>query len=155
MSFEKVKKYFDVVNLSDRVIVLEQSSATVQLAAEAIGCEAKQIAKSISFLLDDNKPILVVAAGNVKIDNKKFKNTFNQKSKMIPRELVKEYIGHDAGGVCPFVIKPEVTVYLDESLKQSDVLYPAAGSDNSVVKLSLEELERFSDFKEWVDVCKE
>lgn len=133
---------------------MEQSTATVQMAADAVGCEAKQIAKTLSFLVDES-PILIVAAGNVKIDNQKYKATFNQKSKMLPGELVEEYIGHKLGGVCPFAVKPNVVIYLDVSLKQNDIVYPAAGSENSVVKLSIEELERYSAFKEWIDVCKE
>lgn len=154
MPHANVKGYFKKIGLEERVKVLEQSSATVQLAAEAIGCEAKQIAKTLSFLVDD-LPVLVVAAGNVKIDNQKFKATFHQKSKMIPGELVEEYVGHVPGGVCPFAVKPDVTIYLDVSLKQNKIVYPAAGSNNSVIKLSIEELERYTAFKDWVDVCKE
>lgn len=153
MSYENVKNYFESIGLADRVKVLDQSSATVQMAAEAIGCEEKQIAKSLSFLVGD-KPILIVAAGNVKVDNKKYKATFHQKSKMIPIELIEEYIGHDLGGVCPFAVKPNVTIYLDVSLKENKVLYPAAGSGNSIVELTIEELELYTDFKDWIDVSK-
>lgn len=154
MSFDNVKKYFDDVGLADRIIVLEQSSATVELAAEAIGCEAKQIAKSLSFLVDDS-PILIIAAGNVKIDNQKFKATFLQKAKMISGDLVEKYIGHSPGGVCPFAVKSDVAIYMDISLKQNEVVYPAAGNENSVVKLSLEELKHLSAIKDWIDVCKD
>ncbi|MGI6745756.1 MAG: YbaK/EbsC family protein [Acutalibacteraceae bacterium] len=154
MSYENVKKYFEDFELGERVKVLQQSSATVQLAAEAVGCEVKQIAKTLSFLVGD-LPILIVAAGNAKIDNQKYKATFLQKSKMIPGELVEEYVGHDPGGVCPFAVKPNVAIYLDVSLKQNEVVYPGAGSENSVVKLTIEELEHHSAFKNWVDVCKE
>ena len=153
MSFDKVKKYFDDVGLADRIIVFEQSSATVELAAKAIGCEAQQIAKSLSLLVDDS-PILIIAAGNVKIDNQKFKATFHQKAKMISGYMVEEYIGHGPGGVCPFAVRPDVSIYMDVSLKQNEVVYPAAGNENSVVKLSLKELEHHSAFKDWVDVCK-
>lgn len=154
MSFENVKRYFESIGLEDRLTVLDQSSATVKLAAEAIGCEEKQIAKSLSFLTDDS-PILIVAAGNVKIDNGKYKSVFKQKSKMIPIDSIEDYIGHDIGGVCPFAVKDNVTIYLDKSLKQNDIVYPAAGSGNSMVKLTVEELEKYTDFKEWIDVCKD
>lgn len=153
MSFENVKKYFESIGLSNRVKVLEQSSATVPMAAEAIGCEEKQIAKSLSFLLGDS-PILIIAAGDVKVDNKKYKARFQQKSKMIPVDLIEEYIGHEIGGVCPFAVKDNVEIYLDISLKENQVVYPAAGSGNSAVKLRIEELEQYTDFKDWVDICK-
>lgn len=153
MSYANVKKYFEDVELGERVKVLEQSSATVQMAADAVGCETKQIAKTLSFLVDD-LPILIVAAGNARIDNQKYKAAFLQKSKMIPGELVEKYVGHNPGGVCPFAVEPNVPIYLDVSLKQNEVVYPAAGSENSVVELTIEELERHSAFKDWVDVCK-
>jgi len=154
MAFEKVKNFFDSIGLGDRLIVLPQSTATVKLAAEAIGCHEKQIAKSLALLVQD-KPVLVLAAGNVKLDNKKFKETFNQRPHMIPWDRVEEYKGHEPGGVCPFVVKPDVEIYLDVSLKQNEILYPAGGSENSVVKLTLEELEKYTRYKQWVDVCKE
>ena len=153
MSFECVKEYFDKEGMGQRVIALEQSSATVEEAAEAIGCEPKQIAKTMSFFLE-NKPILIVTAGDAKIDNKKYKETFHQKAKMIPGDQVEDSIGHAPGGVCPFAIKPEVTVYLDVSLKRFEIVYPAAGSGHSAVKLTVEELMKYSGFTEWVDVCK-
>ena len=153
MSLENVKKYFESIGLAHRVMVLEQSSATVKMAAEAIGCKERQIAKSLSFLLGDS-PILIIAAGDVKVDNKKYKAVFQQKSKMIPVDLIEEYIGHDLGGVCPFAVKPNVTIYLDISLKENEVVYPAAGSGNSAVRLTIEELEKYTDFKNWIDVCK-
>lgn len=153
MAFEKVKNYFDEIGLGERVKDFAVSSATVELAAAAVGCEAKQIGKTLSFLVED-KPILIVVAGDRKIDNSKYKAQFHQKAKMIPANLVEEYIGHDIGGVCPFAIKPDVTVYLDESLKENPVVYPAAGSEHSAVELSIEELEHCSDYKEWIDVCK-
>lgn len=153
MSYDKIKAYFKEIGLGDRVRLLEESSATVGLAAAAVGCEEKQIAKSLSFFADD-LPILVVAAGNAKIDNKKYKAVFGQKAKMIPWDQVQSHIGHEPGGVCPFLINPGVKVYLDVSLKQNEMVYPAAGSDNSVVKLSLEELERYSAYTSWVDITK-
>lgn len=153
MAFENVKRYFESIGLEDRITVLDQSSATVALAAEAIGCEEKQIAKTLSFLVDD-KPILIVVAGNVKVDNRKFKKFFKQKSKMIPIDEIENYIGHDIGGVCPFAVKPDVTIYLDESLRQNEIIYPAAGSRNSMVKLTIEELEKYTNYKDWIDVSK-
>lgn len=153
MSFQAVQQYFDAVGLGDRVKELDQSSATVELAAQALGCEPKQIAKTMSFLVE-NAPILIVTAGDAKIDNKKYKNLFHQKAKMIPGEQVEEYIGHAPGGVCPFLIQPEVKVYLDVSLKRFTAVYPAAGSGNSAVHLTLDELMKYSHYEQWVDVCK-
>ncbi len=154
MSFENVKKYFVDKGLEDRIKVLNTSSATVEMAAKALGCEAGQIAKTLSFTVNKS-PVLVVAAGNVKMDNKKFKSRFGTRPKMIPGKLVKERIGHDVGGVCPFVLKSGVKVFLDVSLKQNDVVYPAAGSENSLVKLSVKELEAHTAFEGWVDVGKQ
>lgn len=153
MSFESVKKYFKEQGLIDRVTEFDQSSATVELAAKAIGCEPAHIAKTMSFLLED-KPILIVTAGNVKIDNKKYKDSFHQKAKMIPWDDVESYIGHAPGGVCPFAIEKDIPVYLDNSLKAYDTVYPAAGSSNSAVKLSVNELEKYSRAISWIDVCK-
>lgn len=153
MSFQAVQQYFDAVGLGDRVMQLDQSSATVELAAQALGCEPKQIAKTMSFLVGDSA-ILIVTAGDAKIDNKKYKNLFHLKAKMIPGEQVKEYIGHAPGGVCPFLIHPEVKVYLDVSLKRFATVYPAAGSGNSAVNLTLDELMKYSHYEQWVDVCK-
>lgn len=154
MSYENVKEYFTNAGLGDRVKALKQSSATVEMAAEAIGCEIKQIAKTLAFLVDD-LAILIVTAGNAKTDNQKFKAIFHQKPRMIPMEMVESYVGHDPGGVCPFAVKPDVVIYLDVSLKQNEEVFPGAGSDNSIIKLSIEELERYSAYKDWVDVCKE
>ncbi|NMA95030.1 MAG: YbaK/EbsC family protein [Clostridiales bacterium] len=152
MSYKDVAKYFENAGLKDRVKVFEESSATVEMAAEAVGCMPKQIAKTLAFLIDD-MPILIVAAGNVMIDNQKYREVFGQKSSMIPRDLVKKYIGHGLGGVCPFAVNDSVKTYLDKSLKQNEVVYVAAGSPNSVVKLSISELEQHSHFKDWIDVC--
>lgn len=153
MALEKVISYFDSVGLKDRVMVFEQSSATVELAALAVGCEPAHIAKTMSFLLSD-QPILIVTAGDARIENKKYKALFHQKAKMIPWDEVEKYIGHAPGGVCPFETNKNVETYLDVSLKRFDTVYPAAGSDNSAVALSIEELKKHSGSMGWVDVCK-
>lgn len=153
MSVEAVKKYFSGFGIEDRVLEFEQSSATVELAAIAVGCEADRIAKSISLLLD-GKPIIIVVSGESKIDNKKYKECFHAKAKMIPFDEVEQYVGHAPGGVCPFAVKPDVTVYLDESLKKFETVYPAAGSSNSAIELNMEELEKYAASSGWVDVCK-
>lgn len=154
MSFANVKQYFEDNGLGDRVMEFTQSSATVEEAAKAVGCEPKQIAKTLSFLVDEH-PILIVAAGDRKVDNKKYKNFFHQKAKMIPGDQVETLVGHAPGGVCPFMANPDVTTYLDVSLQRFETVYPAAGSANSAVKLSMEELETYSHSQEWIDVCKE
>lgn len=154
MSFENVKHYFTDAGLEERVIALDKSSATVEEAAEAIGCQPKQIAKTMSFFINE-QPILIVTAGDAKVDNKKYKATFHQKAKMIPGEQVERHIGHAPGGVCPFAVNPGVTVYLDISLKRFDRVYPAGGSGHSAVNLSLAELETYSNYSEWIDVCKD
>lgn len=153
MSLEKVTAYFDKYGLKDRVKIFNQSSATVELAAEAVGCEPAHIAKTMSFLLGD-QPILIVTAGDAKVDNKKYKGTFHQKAKMIPWDDVEGYIGHAPGGVCPFETKENIEVYLDISLKRFEIVYPAAGSANSAVELHLDELQKYSNAFGWVDVCK-
>lgn len=153
MSLEKVKQYFRGVGLEDRVKVLAQSSATVEAAAIAVGCEPARIAKTMSFLVGD-EAILIVAAGDVKIDNKKYKEFFHQKAKMIPFDEVEKYVGHAPGGVCPFVIPEGVKVYLDVSLKRFEIVYPAAGTGSSAVELSVDELAKYSKMQEWIDVCK-
>ncbi|MGC4018748.1 MAG: YbaK/EbsC family protein [Muricomes sp.] len=153
MSYENVKQYFENAGLGERFKELEQSSATVELAAKALGCEPERIAKTMSFLLGD-EAILIVTAGDAKVDNKKFKEHFHQKAKMIPGELVEDYIGHAPGGVCPFVLKQNIRVFLDVSLKRFEIVYPAGGSGNSAVELTLPELEKYSQSEAWVDVCK-
>lgn len=153
MSFETVKSYFASLGLEDRVIDLSESSATVALAARALGCEEAHIAKTLSFLAGD-APLIVVAAGDAKIDNHKFKETFHVKAKMIPGADCEKYIGHRPGGVCPFCLPDGVPVYLDVSLKRFETVYPAAGTDHSAVRLSLPELETASKSLGWVDVCK-
>ena len=153
MSVEKAKKYLEEKGYLDRVIEPEVSTATVELAAAAIGVEPGRICKSLSFVMD-GRPILILAEGMARVDNKKYKGQFGKKAKMIPREEVEGYIGHEAGGVCPFGVNENVEIYLDESLKQWDVIYPAAGNANSAVRLSLEELEKLVNARGWVDVCK-
>ncbi|CDR79925.1 YbaK/EbsC family protein [Lactobacillus delbrueckii subsp. lactis] len=151
MAVERVKDFFKDTDVN--VIELPESSATVALAAQALDTEPDQIAKTLSFLVDD-APILVVMAGEAKTDNHKYKATFHKKAKMIPFDQVEDYIGHAPGGVCPFAVKPGVKVYLDESLKRHTEVYPAAGSSNSAVRLTIPALEKYSDYTAWVDVTK-
>ena len=153
MSLEKAKAYLKKYNLDKNVLEFNESSATVSDAAKAIGCEEKEIGKTLSFLIGE-EPILILVAGDSKIDNKKFKDCFNVKAKMIPFDDVEKYIGHAPGGVCPFGIKDGVKVYLDESLKRMETIYPACGSSKSAVKLTIKELEECSNYEKWVDVCK-
>ena len=153
MSIEKVKAYFKEFGMEDRILEFSVSSATVALAAEALGCEPERIAKTLSFVKDDSC-ILVVAAGDARIDNPKFKAEFGMKAKMADFNEVARLCGHAVGGVCPFAVNEGVPVYLDESLRRFDYVYPAAGSSNSAIKLSLEELEKYSNYVKWVDVCK-
>ncbi len=153
MSIEKVRKYFSSLGIEDRILEFDVSSATVELAAKALNTEGKRIAKTLSFLVGE-RAVLVVAAGDAKIDNKKFKAFFHTKAKMLSPEQVTELIGHAVGGVCPFAVKSGVDVYLDESLKRFETVFPACGSSNSAVELTIPELEKYSGFKEWVDVCK-
>lgn len=154
MAIERVREYFKEYNMDNRIIELPESSATVALAAASLGTEECRIAKTLSFLIED-KPILIVTSGTAKIDNSKYKHFFHTKAKMIPFDEVEKYIGHAAGGVCPFAVNDGITIYLDESLKKYDYLYPACGSGNSAIKLSLEELEKYSNYQEWIDVIKE
>ena len=154
MSFERAKEYLKEYGLANKIMEFPVSSATVEDATKAVGCEEEKIAKTLSFLVDD-KPILIVVAGDCKIDNSKYKAEFHKKAKMIPFSDVESLIGHNVGGVCPFGIKEGVTVYLDDSLKRFDTIYPACGSSNSAVKLTIEELEKTSNYEKWIDVCKE
>lgn len=153
MSIEKVRKYFSSLGIEDRILEFDVSSATVELAAKALNTEGKRIAKTLSFLVGE-RAVLVVAAGDAKIDNKKYKAFFHTKAKMLSPEQVTELIGHAVGGVCPFAVKSGVDVYLDESLKRFETVFPACGSSNSAVELTIPELEKYSGFKEWIDVCK-
>lgn len=153
MSVEAVREYLLSFGLAEKIIEFNVSSATVELAAAALNCEPCQIAKSMAFLMDDTA-ILIVAAGDVKIDNAKFKAEFGTKAKMVPFAEVEQYVGHAAGGVCPFALKDSIKVYLDESLKRFELVYPAAGSSNSAIPLAISELEAASKYEKWVDVCK-
>ena len=154
MSLVKAEEDLKKKGMLDRVIHLAASTATVAEAAEALGVEPGMIAKTLSFLQEE-KPVLILTEGTAKIDNRKYKDAFHVKAKMIPFEQVETCIGHAPGGVCPFGINEGVNVYLDESLRQFDIVYPAAGDDHSAVKLSIEELEQISGAEGWVDVCKE
>ena len=154
MSFIKAKEHLGEHGLSDRIMEFNTSSATVAEAAAAIGCREEEIVKTLSFMVED-KPILIAAAGDAKIDNAKFKAEFHTKAKMLPFESVETLVGHAVGGVCPFGINEGVAVYLDQSVKRLSVLYPACGSSNSAVRLTLAELEGASHFEKWVDVCKD
>lgn len=153
MSYDKVKEYFGEKGLGLRVVVRDQIGATVEQAALAIGCEPECIAKAMSFLVDD-EPVLIVTAGDAKVNSSKYKAQFNQKAMMIPRDQVESRIGHVPGAVCPFAVNEEVCVYLDVSLKRFETIYTAGGSINSTVKLSLKELETHSASCGWIDVCK-
>ena len=139
--------------MADRIQEFDVSSATVELAAQALNCEGCRIAKSLSFKVAD-QPIVVVVAGDVKIDNAKYKHQFGAKAKMLTVEEAVELIGHAVGGVCPFAVNEGVTVYLDESLKRFETVFPACGSSNSAIELTIEELETYSGYTEWVNVCK-
>jgi prolyl-tRNA editing enzyme YbaK/EbsC (Cys-tRNA(Pro) deacylase) len=153
MSFDRAKEYLKQFGLESHVMEFDVSSATVELAAEAVGCEPARIAKTLSFQVGDES-ILIVAAGDARIDNSKYKAYFHTKAKMLPFDEVEEKIGHAVGGVCPFGVKEGVKVYLDTSLKRFESVYPACGSSNSAVKLTMEELERSSGYTAWIDVCK-
>lgn len=153
MSIERVRAYFKMLGIENRILEFPVSSATVELAAAALGTEGKRIAKTLSFLVD-GKAVLVVTAGDAKIDNRKFKEFFHVKAKMLSYEQVTELIGHAVGGVCPFAVNKGVEVYLDESLKRFETVFPACGSGNSAIELTIPELEKYSGYKEWVDVTK-
>ena len=154
MAFDKAKAYLERYGLAERIIVTDHSSATVAEAAKAIGCEEAMIAKTLSFLQGED-PVLILADGIARIDNHKYKERFGCKAKMIPAGLVEPLIGHDIGGVCPFGINEGVKVYLDESLRKHEIVYPAVGSDHSGVRLTIPELEKCTGYPEWVDVCKQ
>lgn len=153
MAIDKVKEYFEPLHMEDHILEFEVSSATVELAAEALHCEGKRIAKTMSFLVGD-QPILIVTAGDTKIDNAKYKHFFGTKAKMIPGDEVERIIGHGIGGVCPFAVNDNVKIYLDESLQRFETVFPAAGSPNSAIELTIPELEKYSNFLQWVDICK-
>lgn len=153
MSIAKVRDYFKPFGIEDRIIELDESSATVALAAQALNTEESRIAKTLSFKVGD-QAIVVVAAGDVKVSNPKYKHTFGVKAKMLAYDEVEPLIGHAVGGVCPFGVNPDVKVYLDESLKRFETVFPAYGSSNSAIEFTIEELEKYSGFENWVDVCK-
>ena len=153
MAIEKVKAYFAQYGMADRVQEFPVSSATVELAAQALHCEPCHIAKTLSFLVGD-KAILIVAAGDAKIDNPKYKAQFGAKAKMLTPGQVETMVGHAVGGVCPFAVNEGVAVYLDVSLKRFETVFPACGSSNSAIELTIPELERCSGYTAWVDVCK-
>ena len=153
MSIELVRAYFRSYGIENRIQELDHSSATVALAAESLGTEPCRIAKTLSFLVGGS-PILIVAAGDARIDNAKYKAFFGAKAKMLSPEEAVELVGHAVGGVCPFAVKPGVTVYLDLSLRRFSTVFPACGSANSAIELTIPELEQYSGYKEWVDVCK-
>ena len=154
MSLQKAEAYLESKGFLDHVITLEESTATVALAAQALGVQPGMIAKTMSFLQGE-KTVLILTEGTAKVDNRKYKDTFHVKAKMIPFDEVEEKIGHAPGGVCPFGINEGVEVYLDESLKRFETVYPAAGDDHSAVKLTIPELEKVADAQGWIDVCKE
>lgn len=153
MSVEKVRAYLKKYGIEDKIQEFEVSSATVELAAAALSCEPARIAKTLSFLAD-GRAVLVVAAGDARIDNKKYKGQFGTKAKMLSPEEVVELVGHAVGGVCPFAVKEDVDVYLDVSLKRFETVFPACGSSNSAIELTIPQLEEYSGYLEWVDVCK-
>ena len=154
LAIEKVKKFFAERGEPERVIEFEQSTATSELAAKALGCEVGRIAKTISVFLD-KKPALILMSGDMKLDNKKFKAQFGCRPRMIPVDEVEKFIGHAVGGVCPFAVNEGVEIFFDASLKRFDVIYPAAGNDKSCARFELGELERYINASGWVDVAKE
>ena len=153
MAIEAVKEYFRQYGMEERVLELGESSATVELAALALDVEPCRIAKTLSFLAGGG-PILVVTAGDAKIDNRKYKDRFGTKAKMLTPEQALELVDHPVGGVCPFAVKPGVRVFLDRSLRRFATVFPACGSGNSAIELNMEELERYARAEAWVDVCK-
>ena len=153
MAIEKVRDYFKQWNIETRILEFQTSSATVELAAQAVGCAPERIAKTLSFKLAE-KCVLIVTAGDARIDNSKFKAHFKTKAKMLSAEEVEHLVGHGIGGVCPFAVNSNVDIYLDDSLKRFETVFPACGSSNSAIELSCDELFRYSEAKKWIDVCK-
>lgn len=154
MSWERVKKYFDEHNIPNEIILLEESSATVELAAKALGREPGEIAKSLALRLKDGRVIILVICGTARIDNRKYKDTFQSKAQMLSYDDTLAATGHPVGGVCPFALPEEIEVYLDESLKRYDEVYPAAGTGNSAVKFTIQELEKATKGS-WVHVTQD
>ncbi len=153
MAIERVREYFRSLGMENRILEFPVSSATVELAAEALHCEPCRIAKTLSFMVNGS-PVLIVTAGDAKVDNPKYKAQFGAKAKMLTPEEAESLIGHAVGGVCPFAVNDGVTVYLDESLKRFETVFPACGSGNSAIELTIGELEKYSGFTSWIDVCK-
>lgn len=153
MAIEKVRTYFAQFGMEERIQELTESSATVELAAQALHCAPERIAKTLSFMVN-GAPVLIVAAGDARIDNPKYKAQFGTKAKMLTPEEAENLVGHAVGGVCPFAVNEGVGVYLDESLKRFETVFPACGSANSAIELTIPELEQYSGYTAWVDVCK-
>ena len=153
MAIEKVREYFRQFGMEEQILEFDVSSATVELAALAVGCEPEKIAKSMTFNVDGNC-IMIIAAGDVKIDNAKYKAEFHTKAKMLTADEALEKTGHAVGGICPFALNVGCSVYLDVSLKRFEFVYPACGSSNSAIKLTPEQLEKYSNYIKWIDVCK-
>lgn len=153
MSIERVKAYFKQYHMEEKILTFEVSSATVELAAAALNCEPQRIAKTLSFLVDDHA-VLICTAGDAKVDNVKYKAQFGKKAKMLSPEEVETMVGHRVGGVCPFAVNEGVAVYLDISLKRFGTVFPACGSSNSAIELTIPELEQYSGYEGWIDVCK-
>ncbi len=153
MAIEKVRDYFKNFGLEDKIQEFNVSSATVELASKALNCEPCRIAKSLSFKIEDSA-ILIICAGDAKVDNSKYKAKFQIKAKMLTPDEVKVLIGHEIGGVCPFGVNSGVKIFLDESLKRFETVFPACGSSNSAIELTINELEKYSGYIEWIDVCK-
>ena len=153
MSIEKVRAYFAQYDMAQRILEFPVSSATVELAAQALGCEGQRIVKTLAFQGKDG-PVLIATAGDAKVDNAKYKAYFGVKAKMLSHDDAAALIGHGVGGVCPFAVKEGVQVYLDISIQRFETVFPAAGSSNSAIELTIPEMEKFSGFTAWVDVCK-
>lgn len=153
MAVEKVKAYFKKYDMDNRIQEFDVSSATVELAAKALNCEPCRIAKTLSFIVDGS-PVLIVMAGDAKIDNPKYKAKFKTKAKMLTPEEAENFIGHKVGDVCPFAVNEGVAIYLDKSLKRFTTVFPACGSSNSAIELTIDELEKYSNYSEWIDICK-
>ncbi|RAS75431.1 YbaK/EbsC family protein [Priestia endophytica] len=153
MSIEKVKSYFANYGMENKIIQLKESSATVELAAQALGCEPERIAKTLSFRVEA-EVVLIVAAGDAKIDNRKYREEFGTKAKMLSANEVEPFTGHMIGGVCPFAVNEGVSIYLDQSLQRFQTVFPACGSRNSAIELTIEQLEEHSKYIKWIDVCK-
>lgn len=154
MSIEKVKEFFAAYGMQDRVLEFDVSSATVELAAKALDCAPCRIAKTLSFMVNGS-PVLIVTAGDAKIDNRKYKAQFSAKAKMLTPDEAVDLVGHAVGGVCPFAVKDGVRVYLDVSLRRFGTVYPACGSSRSAIELTPEELEKYASSAGWIDVCKD